>query len=133
MQETRAVYSFDSVDEALLPMSIAFNIHFYKQELPEGKWAAELTDLRKKAVVSLRINPVSTVFVVDIFSDDDLTLPDTYEFYTPSEEFSLEDVNQDHRIVLLPSPDGRLHTLVGDYLRVCTKNTLSAIKQAAGV
>jgi hypothetical protein len=139
MQETRAIYTFDTIEgeDALLPMPVAFNIHFY-QNLPavsekKAKWEKQLAELRKKAVVSLRVNPVSTVYIVDIFSDDSLELPEseTQEFYEPQEAFSLEDVNNDHRIAQLASDDGRLNSFIGDYFHMFTRNLISAVKSAA--
>ena len=133
MQETRSIYSFENYEDGALPMRLAFNIHFYPEKLPGGILADSVENLRKYAPVSLRINPVSTAFIVDIAGCRPLELPENLETFTPGEDFSLEDITSGSAIALLTASDGRLATLIGDYLHLKTATLLRAVKAALGL
>jgi hypothetical protein len=130
MQETRSVYSFEQYDDSVLPMRIAFNMHFYANDLPAGVLSDDLAALRRLANVNVRINPISTVFVVDLFAPAAIKFPEGLEFVAIDNDFSLEEVTRDAVVARIASNDGRAVTLTGDYLHLRTFQILNAIKEA---
>ncbi len=133
MQETRSVYSFENYDDSTLPMRMAFNIHFYADLLPHKALEGSVELLRKYCDVNLRLNPVSTAFVVDITSPQAIPLPGGMNFFAPEGDFSLDDITSGGRIAAITTAGGRSHTLVGDYLHLKTATLLRAVKAALGV
>lgn len=128
MQETRSIYSFEQYDDSILPMRIAFNMHFYKNNLPGNVLQRDVEALRKLATVNTRINPISTVFVVDIFAPTKVTFPTGIEFTDVEQDFSLEDITQNH--IAARITNGNFYTIAGDYLHIRTFQILQAIKEA---
>lgn len=129
MRETRSIYTFDEDVDSVLPMRIAFNMHFYKEALPGGIWENEIAELKKYTSLNLRINPTSTVFVADIYCSEEIELPEDTGFFTPETDFSFEDINSSPRIALIRSPDDKMLTLAGDYLHMKTAELIEAVKR----
>lgn len=126
MQETRAVFSFEDV-ESFLNMRMAFNTHFYKTELPEDIFNTELIRLKNIAgEISIRINPLSTVYIVDIFSQNNVKLPDATNIV--EHDFSAADVTSDEKIYATSGK--RMRTITGDYLHLKTSVIMEALKDA---
>ncbi len=127
MSQTKDIFTFQSSENTVIEDRIAFNVHFEPEYINQASVSDTFIALRKQGLdVSVRLLPLSTVFMVDVFSDDDFELHDIDNYVTPNGYYNAESL-----------PDGKLmatkrrngYSFTGDYLRVYVDNILKQLEE----
>ncbi len=130
MQQTRSVFTFDSVESLIFQERIAFNKHFNYNigDIRDIIISDTIKDfISSGGDISVRLSSLSTVFEMDVFGKDFFGLKDDNGYFPTESFFTATDVSERNDIVVITRNRGL--TFVGDYERVFIEDIISKMKE----
>jgi hypothetical protein len=130
MKETRSIFSFEDY-ESIFDRRVSFNVNFFRRNLPNAQFSSEIEELRALGLnLSVRLNSVSTAFVLDLFPKEPLKLPENFYYREAEGDISLEEITESDEAALLIHEDDEnpFYTIIGDYIHINTYAILKHIK-----
>jgi len=129
LSQTRSVFSFQNKENRVISGNIAFNILFAESEGRGvlGSYAANL-EQETGVAVDVRLAPLSTVFMLDIYGADESCL-DLYEEIDLAQ--GLTQVSELNEIYAAKTKGSKI-TLVGDYIKNLVYRVYENISELVG-
>lgn len=130
MKQTRDIFTFENNDSSVFSHRIAFNKHFnpVTAGLLVGKTVDDFAE--SGGDISVRLAPLSTVFVVDVFARDMFGLKDDDGYFATEGFFTASDIAERNDIAVLARRNGL--TFTGDYVRVLIEEVMKKLKEVTG-
>lgn len=130
LEQTRSIYSFQPAEPKLFDTRIAFNVLFGAESEGGGVTAKLKEQLAAAGITAdMRVLPISTAFIVDLFDTGDVTVPEQYQ--PMEDEADVAWICESDRIAVR-STAGGVVTLTGDYVRIMVKNIMQTLKDVLG-
>ena len=130
MTQTKDIFTFENNDSSVFQHRIAFNKHFNPIIVGLAVEKSINDFSNAGGDISVRISPLSTVFVVDVFAKDHVGLKDTDGYYYTNDFFTANDVAERDDIVVIERRNGL--TFTGDYIRILIDSVLRNIREVTG-
>lgn len=131
MRQTKEIFAFEDSDNLVFENRIAFNVHFNPTNLSGLPVAKSFETFQNDGGdVSLRILPVSTVFILDIYGQNPFTLKndDLYKFVEGF--FTMSEVAESGDIFAVKRKNG--YTFAGDYIRILIEAVIKKLDEVTG-
>lgn len=130
MRQTKDIFSFENSGSSVFERRIAFNQHF--NPVSFGRLIENTAEdfIGSGGDISIRISPLSTVFVIDVFAKNHIGLKNGYGFFMTEGFFTASDVSERSDIAVIAGRN-RL-TFIGDYIRVFTEDMVNKLKEVIG-
>lgn len=130
MTQTKDIFTFENNDSSIFQHRIAFNKHFNPVISGTAVEKSIIDFSEAGGDVSVRISPLSTVFVVDVFAKDSFGLKNPEGYNYTNDFFTANDVAERNDILVIQRRNGL--TFTGDYIRILIDGVLSNIREVTG-
>lgn len=130
MTQTKDIFTFENSESLVFSNRIAFNKHFnpVTAGLLVGKTVDDFAE--SGGYISVRLAPLSTVFVVDVFAKDVFGLKDDDGYFATEGFFTASDIAERNDIAVLAGRNSL--TFTGDYIRVIIEEVMKKLKEVTG-
>lgn len=131
LNQTRELFAFTNTETKVFENRLAFNMFF--SDLDQGFLSGYRQKLKQdtKVDADVRMIPVSTGFVLDVYFKKDVNSNLTFSYTSDRNYETLSDIIGQTGIVLLSRTDRRL-TFSGDYIHTIVRQITDALKEITG-
>lgn len=131
MRQTKEIFAFEDSDNIVFENRIAFNVHFNPTN-HEGLPVARSfeTFQGEGGDVNLRILPVSTVFILDVYGKTPFALKNDDLYRQTDGFFTISEVAECGEIFMIKRKNG--YTFAGDYIRVLIEAVIRKLNEVIG-
>jgi hypothetical protein len=132
LNQTRELFAFTNSENKIFEERLAFNMFF--SDADQGILAGYKQKLEMDTGIKadVRMVPVSTGFVLDVYFKKDVNKEFAYIADSPGFLATMSDVCELPRPVILSKSDNRV-TFAGDYIDTVSRQIIEAIKDITGV
>ncbi|PLX71207.1 MAG: hypothetical protein C0602_02160 [Denitrovibrio sp.] len=131
LNQTRELFAFTNAETKLFENRLAFNMFF--SDLDQGILAGYRQKLKQdtEVDVDVRMIPVSTGFVLDVYFKKDVNSNLTFSYTSDRNCETLSDITGQTGIMLVSKTQNRL-TFSGDYIHTIVRQITDALKDITG-
>lgn len=131
MRQAREIFSFEESDNLFFENRIAFNVHFNPEYLEGHPVGKSINAFRSAGGdISARVYPLSTVFILDVYSKDSFVLKSEDGYRVANVFFTSADVSEFDDIYIISRRSG--YTFIGDYIRVLIRSVVKKLSEVIG-